>query len=388
MERLATMRITRIELGNWRNFKKAEADLGLRNFFVGPNASGKSNLLDALRFLRDIVVPGGGLGAAVATRGGLPAVRCLQATRNSDVRIAVWLGDDEDPKQWLYEITFNAKKGHPPEVFAERVMHQGKTILDRPNRKDKDDPRRLTQTHLQQINENSEFRDIADALGAIRYLHLVPQIMRDRRRMLVDEPDPHAGDFLSRVKATPARSRDALLKRINEGLGLAVPQFDGLEFRDDEEGRPRLYAKYHHWRPHAAYQSEERFSDGTLRLIGLLWSLGDKSEKGPLLLEEPELGLNDAIVEHLAPLMYRLQARSRRQVVITTHSEALLNSPDVRLSEVFRLEPSENGTIIYRSDADPAAVAMFEAGMGAGEVVAPKVRPHNINQLSLLNLLP
>ncbi len=48
------MYIGRIELQNWKNFKNAQANLSRRIFLVGPNASGKSNLLDALRFLRDV----------------------------------------------------------------------------------------------------------------------------------------------------------------------------------------------------------------------------------------------------------------------------------------------------------------------------------------------
>lgn len=54
------MHFTYVELRNWRNFSTAEAALPLRVFLVGPNASGKSNLLDAFRFLRDLVSVGGG----------------------------------------------------------------------------------------------------------------------------------------------------------------------------------------------------------------------------------------------------------------------------------------------------------------------------------------
>ncbi|TEU15991.1 MAG: chromosome segregation protein SMC, partial [Anaerolineales bacterium] len=55
------MRFSRIKLENWRNFQEADVPLQNRVFLVGANASGKSNFLDAFRFLRDIVMPGGGL---------------------------------------------------------------------------------------------------------------------------------------------------------------------------------------------------------------------------------------------------------------------------------------------------------------------------------------
>ncbi|NLI82294.1 MAG: AAA family ATPase, partial [Deltaproteobacteria bacterium] len=44
--------ITYFQLKNWRNFTSAQATLPMRVFLVGPNASGKSNLLDLFRFLR------------------------------------------------------------------------------------------------------------------------------------------------------------------------------------------------------------------------------------------------------------------------------------------------------------------------------------------------
>ncbi|MCP4655266.1 MAG: ATP-binding protein [bacterium] len=52
------MYIGRIEFQNWKNFKSTRAQLSRRVFLVGPNASGKSNLLDALRFLRDVARDG------------------------------------------------------------------------------------------------------------------------------------------------------------------------------------------------------------------------------------------------------------------------------------------------------------------------------------------
>lgn len=66
------MQFTRLKLKNWRNFTRVDLALGERLFITGPNASGKSNLMDAFRFLRDIAKSGGGLQEAVTLRGGLP----------------------------------------------------------------------------------------------------------------------------------------------------------------------------------------------------------------------------------------------------------------------------------------------------------------------------
>jgi hypothetical protein len=76
------MRFSRLILKNWRNFVHVDLKMQERLFITGPNASGKSNLLDVFRFLRDIAKDGGGLQAAVRDRGGLSKIRCLAARRH------------------------------------------------------------------------------------------------------------------------------------------------------------------------------------------------------------------------------------------------------------------------------------------------------------------
>ena len=69
------MRLASLSFKNWRNFKSVDVPVGDRLLIVGPNAAGKSNLLDGLRFLRDIADTGGGLQHAVETRGGMGRIR-------------------------------------------------------------------------------------------------------------------------------------------------------------------------------------------------------------------------------------------------------------------------------------------------------------------------
>lgn len=87
------MLITHVELKNWRNFKSAKFDMGKRVYLIGANASGKSNLLDVFRFLREVSkASGGGLQKAVESRGGITKLRCLQARKDTEVRICVKTG--------------------------------------------------------------------------------------------------------------------------------------------------------------------------------------------------------------------------------------------------------------------------------------------------------
>ena len=100
----------RIMLKNWRNFESADVQLAKRVFVVGQNASGKSNFLDAFRFLRDLVVPGGGFLKAVEDRGGVKTIRWFGARRDPNVLIEVDVSTDGEG-QWRYKIKFGLQQG-------------------------------------------------------------------------------------------------------------------------------------------------------------------------------------------------------------------------------------------------------------------------------------
>ncbi|WP_430283201.1 AAA family ATPase, partial [Pseudomonas aeruginosa] len=89
------MLVTKLTLKNWRNFKKLSIPLGTRTYIIGANATGKSNLLDVFRFLRDICKPaGGGLQKAIEDRGGIKKLRCLQARTDIEVLIDIEISED------------------------------------------------------------------------------------------------------------------------------------------------------------------------------------------------------------------------------------------------------------------------------------------------------
>jgi hypothetical protein len=79
-------------------------------------------------------------------------------------------------------LRFSQDNLQRPVVKEERVIREGSEVLNRPNEDDKKDPERLTQTHLEQVNVNREFRDVANFLASIRYLHIVPQLVREPDR--------------------------------------------------------------------------------------------------------------------------------------------------------------------------------------------------------------
>ena len=239
------MYVSHIKVRNWRNFPRIDADLRERQFVVGPNASGKSNLMDVFRFLRDIAkIESGGLQKAVADRGGMTKIRNLAARRDPDIAIEVRFSDTADGREtWRYELGLKqqARGNRHTLITLERVMRDETVILERPNEDDREDIVRLTQTYLEQITANRDFRDITRFFQAITYHHLVPSLLRhtDLIGGQTLEGDPYGQDFLDRIAREHDRTRRARLSRIEEVLKLAVPRLEQLEFvRDRETGRP------------------------------------------------------------------------------------------------------------------------------------------------------
>jgi predicted ATPase len=382
------MQVTHIKLKNWLNFRKVDIALSESTYLIGPNASGKSNFLDVFRFLRTVSSPsGGGLLKAVAERGGLKKLRCLQARRDTEVRIETMVvsGAGESQETWLYTLGFKSEGTgrQRPVVTEERVELNGECLLNRPDKQDKADKERLTQTHLEQVSANVRFRALAEFYASTTYLHLVPQLLKFADRIGGNrlEDDPFGQGFLEGLARTPANRRNARLKKIQRVLNKAVPQFQELRFiRDEITGLPHLEARYEHWRPQGAWHREDQFSDGTLRLIALFWAMlgGDSM----LLLEEPELSLNDAIVSQIPLMIDRIkrQAKYRRQVLITTHSDALLGNP-IDGPSVLLVTPTADGSEIRGPDGEECA--MLASGLLPSEVLLPKVRPKEVEQLGL-----
>ena len=388
------MRITRIQLKNWLNFQKLDTGaLGERVFIIGPNAAGKSNLLESLRFLRDVALPagkkpqGGGLQNAVTTdtRGGLSKLRCLNAKKDTEVRLQIDLKAD-DGTEWTYDLGFKGEgqANNRIKLSRERITKNSAVLCDRPDARDKADPEQLTQTRLELTNANAAFRELSHFFSETTYLHLVPQLLKYSSKIggTVIDSDPFGQGFLQRIAATNEKTRKARLNRIQKALDTVVPQFKELDFRQDKvTGLYHLEANFTHWRPTGAWQRENQLSDGTLRLIGLLWSLMEGNSL--LLLEEPELSLNEEVVRQLPKVIHRIQTQNKteRQVFITTHSEALLSDSSIPAEEVLRLSATDTGTEIRPLDKQEKI--MLKSGLSVAEVMLPSVNPAKADQLSL-----
>lgn len=381
------MQVTRLVLKNWRNFTAFDAPFQDVSYLLVPNASGKSNLLDAFRFLGDVGrIDGRGLQNAVSVRGGFDRIHCWNARKDQEVVIDMHVADDTDDgmQSWRYVLGFrpDPRRAQRVMVSREEVWLDGRKIVDRPDELDREDPLRLAQTRLEQLSANQGFRRLAEFFGDIAYFHLVPQLLKFSGQLGASrlENDPFGQGLLERIDRTHEKTRSARLRKMEKALMLAIPGFSGLRFRRDENGRPHLEARYQHDLSDV-WQGENSFSDGTLSLLGLLWSLLEGNAL--LLLEEPEIYLNEEVVRHIPVLIDRVQRnrRLRQQVIISTHSEALLENRGIDGRGVIVLAPAEAGTQA-RTLADHE-LKMLCSGLSVAEVVLPQTRPQSVGQMVL-----
>jgi predicted ATPase len=370
------MRLTSIALENWKNFRSTKFDIGDRLFVVGANASGKSNLLDALRFMHDIVKSGGGLRYAVAARGGIEKIRCLSAEKTSHIAIGLDLLDDNNIT-WTYKLAISQQSpgSRNAMIQQETVFKDGKNLVDRPNTNDKADIELLTQTYLEQTTTNKDFRDMVRFLEDMKYTHLVPQFLKHPEAFNGNLPeDPFGKDFLRTIADAPEPLKYQWLEKINEILRTSLPHPVNLKY-DKQKSQPHLAVTYKYSKNGGAGQNETDLSDGTLRLIGLLWSILDG--KGLLLLEEPELSLHTSVVEKLAGLFYSIQCFTKqpRQLIITTHSAELLSDRSISLSQILLLKAEDDNTKAEMASDEEAIIALLKGGLNPAEAVLPYTRP-------------
>lgn len=383
------MRLTKIELGNWKNFVRAEARLASRVFIVGGNGVGKSNLLDAFRFLHDIAKEGGGLRNALESRGGIGRVRSLFARRDPVVRICAEVDEDSDgeaasgangrPPRWRYELALKQEQAGKRRtlVDSEKVEEDGKPIVVRPDADDKRDRERLTQTAMEQTIANSDFRGLADFFRSFRYLHMVPQLVRHapefQGRILPDDPFGQ-GLMRSIAKIKSSKIRKSRLRRIGGALQTIMPRMNPeLDFSPgDGVNQSHLKVRYEDWRKYGTVQTEEQLSDGALRLIALVWALLEGRDV--IMLEEPEISFNEGLVKKLPgvfadAVLSRKKGEHASQVILTTHSAALLEDGGIGADETLLLTQGGEGTTVLPVCEDAGMMAELKnGGASIGEV--------------------
>lgn len=412
------MKLTHFAVTNWRNFAHIEFDMSSRLFIVGPNSSGKTNLLGALRFLADIARRG--LVAASVDLGG-PAKYLRAGADSASFIVAAEL----DAHQITYSLSLRKvtvvedfiggemrmrplNAGIPaglleadqPRILQPRVVAKSASfsfedlasmeIADPPDEHQLEDESVVSvldyvSDHVfvedekllidgEEVSVDREAKRVKEGasgickmLAGIRNIHPNPKKMLERS----DRYDPdHGTGFFQHAGRLKDQQLDAVVDRIRPIMAAAVPEVPNLSYLRMGLGTEAVFYSDTPERGAIGVYSHEQFSEGTLRLLGLLFDLATLPRATSIvLIEEPETFLQASVVRSLPSLLAEVAMNRDVQMVISTHSPDLIDSELVLPSQVLVLR-SENGETtgeLLSDSNDPPIKAVVRSGLPKSE---------------------
>lgn len=399
-------RLLRIEIVNFRSIAETALDLDDLTVLVGGNGAGKSNVVDAFRFVSESLTLG--LYTALERRGGIKAVRHRIAGTGGYPRaisLLVRIGFERGFEgEYSFRISSGAggaysvaeervrmftSEGH---AFAEMHLQKGRfrkdPTLDLSDFGAEDSPTELASIFIQGTPDLSAellALPLVGGMPGVRSLLLALRMMRTYAiapDTLREPQDPDEGSVLradGRNASSVWRGLDASSRaELIDLLSYAVPGI--TEIRSARYGKKRGL-EFTQVTAHGPNRFEaHQMSDGTLRLFGILLALLQPSASVVLAIEEPEVSIHLGALSALISVVEG-QAELDR-IVLTTHSAELMDLVPV---DALRLVSSRGGSTVVEEVAEhsKSAVreellspgALFRAGglHGAAEPVADPV---------------
>ena len=322
--------LRRVLIRNFKSIERCDVLLGNLTVLVGRNGSGKSNFLDALRFVADSLQTS--LDHAIKSRGGIDAVRRKSTghPRNFEIELRVEL-PTVSVATYGFEIAAREQgrfvvkheKLRILDGAGQKLAHysveEGRLLSASPSTLPPPAPDRL---FLVVASALPEFRALYESLLSMGFYNLNPDAMKELQSPDSGELLHRDGGNIASVIARLSEDEPAVFARIKEYLETIVPGIkevnrvsfgpkETLEFRQDVKGSK------HPWKFFAT-----SMSDGTLRALGALTATTQLSNQTAAVqlegIEEPETALHPAAAGALMDALR--EAASQTQVVFTTHS--------------------------------------------------------------------
>lgn len=348
--------ITRVALENYKSIARCDVSMSALTFLVGANGSGKSNFLDAFRFVADALRTA--LDHAIRERGGIKEVRLRSSGHPTHfgIRLEFVLRTGQ---RGFYAFRIGALRESGYEVQREECLITSQEAFSPPAHYLVQRGEVITTSvkvapaassdRLYLVNASGlpEFRPLYQSLSSMGFYNLNPDQIRD-----VQPPD--VGDILSRDGSNIASVLGQLKvhspqvkERIEEYLAKVVSGVQKVDAKpigskETLEFRQQMAGSKHPWRFLAA-----NMSDGTLRAVGVLVALFQSSNgqgpKVPLVgIEEPEVALHPAAAGVLLDAL--VDASRNTQVVVTSHSPELLDDSRIAGESILAVLADEGIT--------------------------------------------
>ncbi len=347
--------ITRVVLKNYKSIAACDVQLGPLTFLVGRNGAGKSNFLDALRFVADAL--NSSLGHALRARGGINDVRRRSRGHPNHFSIRLeFVLPEGFTGYYAFQVRTRSPGGY--EVQAEECRIQNKLCLTS-EEYFRVESGTVTDTsvevapaaathRLYLVNASGlpEFRPVYDAFSRMGFYNFNLDKIRDFQD--ADPADILMGDG-SNLTSILTQLPPAVKTDLEEYLALVVPDIREVNVKafgskQTLAFRQKVAADKYPWEFFA-----NNMSDGTLRLLGIFVALfqgGNEQQKGVSLvgIEEPEIALHPGAVAVLLDALR--DAAHRTQVIVTTHSPDLLEDKHLDVESILAVEADDGNTVI------------------------------------------
>ncbi len=371
--------IKRIKAKNFLSLRDVNVELHSTNVLVGPNMSGKSNLIECLKFLQEAVnrrTAGDNISAlqeAFSRRGGFKEVAWKGETeKHITLELAAELLGPSGRSLQSYNYDFSVRLGESgyPVVETERLVLDGagktETILDaragkvsvlqRGEEAPRENPQNTFGLGLEMWADRpfAGF-ELSDFIKSWRFYHLVPALMRKSNPPSPEQHLAEHGENLSAWLLT-LQTHTEEFRRIKQACRDVLPGLDEILFQPVRAKTPVVNSGASSITPESAKisigSSEKyfkspinlsRMSDGELAFLALMSLILAPEELAPPLLciEEPENHLHPRLLEILVEILNQRQTElgpKTFQIIITTHSPLLLDKLSIDDLIVFGKE--------------------------------------------------
>lgn len=385
--------ITRVILKNYKSIAACDVRLGPLTFLVGRNGSGKSNFLDALRFVADALNTS--LDHAIRDRGGISDVlrRSHRHPNHFSIRFEFVLSEGLTG-HYAFQIRKRSPGGY--EVQTEECSLQNElccpsqeyfrvkngTVTD--TSVEVTPAAATDRLYLVNASGLPEFRRIYEVLSRMGFYNLNLDKIRD-----LQDPDPgnrllHDGSNLASVfnQLSPAVKQD-----IEECLALVDTNVREVNVKTFG---PKQMLAFRQKVTGDSYRGQflaNNMSDGTLRALGILVALLQENHEGQkrvslVGIEEPELALHPAAAGVLLDGLR--DAAHRTQVIVTSHSPDLLEDKHLDVESILAVEAQEGNTVIAPVDEVGRSVVRDRL-FTVGELLRVDQLQPDLHQTSLTN---
>ena len=342
--------ITELRLQNWKSFFDATLFIDPITVIIGTNASGKSNIFDALKLLSALASPIDIMDIAKNVRGGAEGI----IRRGEQMcNLTITMEGDKSTEQLIYEVAFSFDEQRNIYIKDESlILATTKKNLVMFERKELDEMNKSLVSVALYTEGKPRYQNFSaktSVLSQIEYVNCVRRIkdstltvVNNLRKIRLSNPIPERmRDFapLSKTIAEDASDLAGYLANLDEELKSVtyeailkylkpLPDRDIKSIRADKipmTDKAMLFCTEEWTAGHTQEQSSLGMSDGTLRFAGIIATLITAEDYALILLEELDKGVHPSRAKDLVKMLKEIGKQKKLDIICTTHNATFVD---------------------------------------------------------------